>query len=152
MLAIMLAPRFVDVSPAEIYATMLDESPSLCSERPMPIHGEVPSTRPCKAKWRQQGIARQGDSMSATGEISFLEGVNRMFDRAAATLSLPDGLPEQIRAGNNVYQVRFPIRVNGSTKSSSGGVPRIPTIDCRRRVGFATRLSLTRMRLRRSPR
>ncbi len=34
---------------------------------------------------------------------SFLQNVNLMFDRAAATLSLPPGLAEQIKLNNAVY-------------------------------------------------
>ena len=40
-------------------------------------------------------------------EATFKESVNLMFDRAAATLDIPPGLAEQIKANNNVYQVRF---------------------------------------------
>lgn len=40
-------------------------------------------------------------------EATFKESVDLMFDRAAATLDLPLGLSEQIKANNNVYQVRF---------------------------------------------
>ena len=40
-------------------------------------------------------------------EVSFKQSVDLMFDRAAATLDLPTGLAEQIKANNNVYMVRF---------------------------------------------
>ena len=43
----------------------------------------------------------------ADREHSFKESVDLMFDRAAATLDLPPGLPDQIKANNNVYMVRF---------------------------------------------
>ncbi len=48
--------------------------------------------------------------MTTRQEPSFLDGVNLMFDRAAATLSIPHGLSEQIKLSNSVYQVRFPVR------------------------------------------
>ena len=41
---------------------------------------------------------------------SFLDNVNYYFDRAAATLGLPDGLLEQIKCCNNVYLIRFPVK------------------------------------------
>ncbi|GMV94254.1 MAG: glutamate dehydrogenase [Candidatus Hydrogenedentota bacterium] len=47
--------------------------------------------------------------MAAGNELSFLENVNLMYDRAVATMDLPPGLGEQIKTCNNVYQVRFPI-------------------------------------------
>ena len=40
----------------------------------------------------------------------FLEGINRMFDRAVATLDLEPGLGEQIKQCNSVYQTRFPVK------------------------------------------
>ncbi len=43
-------------------------------------------------------------------EVSFRESVDLMFDRAAATLDLPPGLGDQIKACNSVYQVRFPVK------------------------------------------
>lgn len=42
-------------------------------------------------------------------EVSFLENVNLMYDRAVATMDLPPGIAEQIKTCNNVYQVRFPV-------------------------------------------
>jgi len=43
----------------------------------------------------------------ATHETSFKASVDLMFDRAAATLDLPPGLADQIKANNNVYMVQF---------------------------------------------
>jgi len=43
----------------------------------------------------------------ADQEVSFKDSVDLMFDRAAATLELPPGLADQIKANNNVYHVRF---------------------------------------------
>src|SRR6478672_7522314 len=40
----------------------------------------------------------------------FLETVNRNFDEAAAFLSYPPGLLEQIKVCNSVYKFRFPVR------------------------------------------
>ena len=45
----------------------------------------------------------------ATGDSTFLDGVNKMFDQAVSLLDLPPGLVEQIRVANSVYEVRFPI-------------------------------------------
>jgi len=47
--------------------------------------------------------------MAAGNELTFLENVNLMYDRAVATMDLPPGLADQIKTCNNVYQVRFPI-------------------------------------------
>ncbi|MBI2421873.1 MAG: Glu/Leu/Phe/Val dehydrogenase [Candidatus Hydrogenedentes bacterium] len=43
------------------------------------------------------------------GELSFLDGVNRYYDEAVATLDLPPGLGEKIKQCNSVFMVRFPI-------------------------------------------
>ncbi len=43
--------------------------------------------------------------------VSFLDSVNRNFDKAAAHSGLPKGLLEQIRVCNSVYQMRFPVRI-----------------------------------------
>jgi glutamate dehydrogenase (NAD(P)+) len=67
--------------------------------------------------------SRNGSSANgaaAKKEVSFLEGVNLMFDRAAETLSLPPGLPEQIKLANAVYQVRFPIKFRNEYKVFTG--------------------------------
>ena len=37
--------------------------------------------------------------------------VSRQFDKAARRVKLPDGLLQQIKACNNVYQVRFPVKI-----------------------------------------
>ena len=44
---------------------------------------------------------------------TFFEDVNRYFDRAAALLSYPQGLLDQIRHCNSVYFMQFPIRKEG---------------------------------------
>lgn len=51
---------------------------------------------------------------------SFLQDVNLMFDRAAATLSLPPGLADQIKLTNAVYQVRFPVKFRDGYRVFTG--------------------------------
>ena len=55
-----------------------------------------------------------------TEDLSFLESVNRMFDRAVATMDLPPGLAEQIRGCNNVYQVRFVLTFDDGYRTFTG--------------------------------
>ncbi|MCH7924141.1 MAG: Glu/Leu/Phe/Val dehydrogenase [Planctomycetes bacterium] len=43
-----------------------------------------------------------------------------MFDDAAATLTMPPGLSEQIKLSNSVYQVRFPIKFKDGYKVFTG--------------------------------
>lgn len=42
---------------------------------------------------------------------TFLQSVNRVYDRSAAILNLPEGLSEQIKLCNSVYQVRFSVKI-----------------------------------------
>jgi len=56
------------------------------------------------------------DGVKAAKEISFLGSVNSMFDRAAATLDLPPGLPDLIKRCLAVFQVRFPVTIRGKIK------------------------------------
>ena len=58
--------------------------------------------------------------MQNAKEPSFRENVDKMFDRAAATLDLPVGLAEQIRTCNAVYQVKFGVKIRGEYKIFSG--------------------------------
>ncbi|NOT38782.1 MAG: Glu/Leu/Phe/Val dehydrogenase [Saprospiraceae bacterium] len=44
-------------------------------------------------------------------EISFLDSVNRNFDRAASFTSIPKGILEMIKACNAVYEIQFPVRI-----------------------------------------
>jgi glutamate dehydrogenase (NAD(P)+) len=53
-------------------------------------------------------------------KTSFLQDVNLMFDRAAATLSLPPGLADQIKLTNAVYQVRFPVKFHNGYRVFTG--------------------------------
>ncbi|MCC6815462.1 MAG: Glu/Leu/Phe/Val dehydrogenase [Saprospiraceae bacterium] len=44
-------------------------------------------------------------------EISFLDSVNRNFDRAASFTKIPKGILEMIKACNAVYEIQFPVRI-----------------------------------------
>lgn len=55
-----------------------------------------------------------------TSDSSFLEGVNKSFDRAVAHLDLPPGLPEKIKRCNSVFMVRFPIGFRGRYEVFTG--------------------------------
>jgi len=48
--------------------------------------------------------------------ISFLDSVNRNFDKAAPHTGLPKGLLAQIKACNSVYQMRFPVKIGREYK------------------------------------
>jgi glutamate dehydrogenase (NAD(P)+) len=58
--------------------------------------------------------------MHIPGELSFLESVNAMYDRAVATLHLPPGLPEKMKQCHAVYQVRFPVPMRGGIRVFTG--------------------------------
>ena len=53
-------------------------------------------------------------------EVSFLESVNLSFDAALATLDIPEGMAQYIKNVNNVYQVRFPVKINGQVENFVG--------------------------------
>ena len=53
-------------------------------------------------------------------EVSFKDSVNLSFDLARATLEIPDGMAQYIRNVNNVYQVRFPVKINGEVETFIG--------------------------------
>lgn len=55
-----------------------------------------------------------------TTDLSFLESVNRMFDRAVAAMDLPPGLAEQMRGCNSVYQVRFSLEFDDGYRTFTG--------------------------------
>ncbi len=42
---------------------------------------------------------------------SFIEGVEKYFDKAAEATSLPDGLLAQIKACNSIYKMQFPVKI-----------------------------------------
>lgn len=50
----------------------------------------------------------------------FLSGINKMFDRAVATLDLEPGLGEQIKQCNSVFQTRFPIKFKDGIRVFTG--------------------------------
>ncbi len=56
----------------------------------------------------------------AVYEHAFKESVDLTFDRAAATLNLPPGLADQIKANNNIYMVRFFVKCHGSYQIFTG--------------------------------
>jgi glutamate dehydrogenase (NAD(P)+) len=60
------------------------------------------------------------DGVKTAKEISFLGSVNSMFDRAAATLDLPPGLPDLIKRCLAVFQVRFPVMIRGKITVITG--------------------------------
>ena len=45
--------------------------------------------------------------------LSFFESVNRNFDRAAAHTAIPEGLLKQIKVCNAVYEMAFPVQIDG---------------------------------------
>ncbi len=58
--------------------------------------------------------------MSATGEPSFRQSVDLMFNRAASLMDLPPGLEEKIRVCNATYTVRFGVRLRGDIRTFTG--------------------------------
>ena len=48
--------------------------------------------------------------------LSFFESVQRNFDKAAKYSGLDEGLLEQIKAPNAVYQMRFPVKIDGKVQ------------------------------------
>jgi len=53
-------------------------------------------------------------------EKSFRENVNLVFDIAAATLEIHEGLAYYLKNSHNVYQVRFPVKIDGKVESFIG--------------------------------
>jgi glutamate dehydrogenase (NAD(P)+) len=45
-------------------------------------------------------------------ELTFSQGVEAMVDRALSLMTLPEGIPESIKAGHSVLQVRFPVKLD----------------------------------------
>lgn len=56
----------------------------------------------------------------AAREVSFRKSVNLTFEMAQATLDLPPGLAYYIETVHDVYQVRFPVKINGKIESFIG--------------------------------
>ena len=52
--------------------------------------------------------------------MSFLESVNLSFDTAIATLDIPEDMAQYIKNVNNVYQVRFPVKIKGKVENFVG--------------------------------
>ena len=54
-------------------------------------------------------------------QYSFFDNVNHFVDQAAGFIDLPDGLLEQIKECNSVYQINFPIQLdNGKYETITG--------------------------------
>ena len=49
--------------------------------------------------------------MTKSSNATFLDSVNRNFDRAAAYTAISHGILKQIKACNAVYEIRFPVRI-----------------------------------------
>ena len=47
---------------------------------------------------------------------TFLDSVNRNFERAARHTSIPKGLLSQIKYCNSVYQMTFPVKIGNEYK------------------------------------
>ena len=59
-------------------------------------------------------------SLPANKELSFRESVNLSCDVAMGTLDIPEGISKYIRNVNNVYQVRFPVKIKGEIETFIG--------------------------------
>ncbi|WP_028028320.1 Glu/Leu/Phe/Val family dehydrogenase [Gemmobacter nectariphilus] len=58
--------------------------------------------------------------MHHSGEPSFRESVDLMFDRAVALMDLPPGLAQKIKVCNSTYTVRFGVRLRGKIETFVG--------------------------------
>ncbi len=58
--------------------------------------------------------------MHATGEPSFRESVDLMFNRAVRLMDLGPGLEQKIRVCNSTYTVRFGVRLRGKIETFTG--------------------------------
>ncbi|PKP75077.1 MAG: glutamate dehydrogenase [Alphaproteobacteria bacterium HGW-Alphaproteobacteria-6] len=58
--------------------------------------------------------------MAVTGEPSFRESVDLMFNRAVALMDLSPGLEQKIRVCNSTYTVRFGVRLRGKIETFTG--------------------------------
>ena len=59
-------------------------------------------------------------SLPTDKEVSFRESVNLSFDKAMGMLDIPEGMSKYIRNVNNVYQVRFPVKIKGIIETFVG--------------------------------
>ncbi|OIQ65306.1 divalent metal cation transporter MntH [mine drainage metagenome] len=60
--------------------------------------------------------------MAVTGEPTFRESVDMMFNRAVALMDLSPGLEQKIRVCNSTYTVRFGVRLRGKIETFVGAV------------------------------
>jgi glutamate dehydrogenase (NAD(P)+) len=58
--------------------------------------------------------------MQHSGEPSFRESVDLMFNRAVRLMDLPPGLEQKIRVCNSTYTVRFGVRLRGKIETFTG--------------------------------
>lgn len=58
--------------------------------------------------------------MQHSGEPSFRQSVDLMFNRAVRLMDLPPGLEEKIRVCNSTYTVRFGVRLRGKIETFTG--------------------------------
>jgi glutamate dehydrogenase (NAD(P)+) len=58
--------------------------------------------------------------MKVSGEPSFRESVDLMFNRAAKLMDLSPGLEQKIRVCNSTYTVRFGVRLRGKIETFTG--------------------------------
>jgi glutamate dehydrogenase (NAD(P)+) len=58
--------------------------------------------------------------MTISGEPSFRESVDLMFNRAAKLMDLSPGLEQKIRVCNSTYTVRFGVRLRGKIETFTG--------------------------------
>ena len=58
--------------------------------------------------------------MHTTGEPSFRESVDLMFNRAARLMDMSPGLEQKIRVCNSTYTVRFGVRLRGKIETFTG--------------------------------
>ncbi len=56
-------------------------------------------------------------TMPNVGHDVFLKSVERYFDLAAIHTGLPDGLLQQIKVCNSVYQMQFPVKIDGKVQT-----------------------------------
>jgi glutamate dehydrogenase (NAD(P)+) len=59
-------------------------------------------------------------SLPTDKEVSFRESVNLSCDKAMGMLDIPEGMSKYIRNVNNVYQVRFPVKIKGKIETFVG--------------------------------
>ncbi len=58
--------------------------------------------------------------MAVTGEPSFRDSVDMMFNRAVALMDLSPGMEQKIRVCNSTYTVRFGVRLRGKIETFTG--------------------------------